>query len=682
MLLLLYFRRFLKTPAFIVFSLLITTNSFASRSLSLDFADQQDTLAITNTVNCDIMGIENDDLVVIPDNYERCSLIASNLDIDPLKNTIFQVGARFDKLEARGLRIYWTNEIGEEFTREKSIYKSFDLKYLKDKRPYQTVTFDLALNLKWSGNIKEMRFEFDNLSNIFYIDFLKFRKAPLLSLCAPHKKWFGMEKRVVLILLPLILLAFVFVLRILQSFNILLENERGASFYRILILLFSILAGLIFFINANFPFDFFPYLKLTIKGYSILYPMILLFFALILHTIISPSSLINFESTKTFYFLFMLCGVISMKNAESIHDSMIRIVLYFLPTALLLVTINPKFLDLNKIKLVCGFIAFSSLTVSSNGLIEAVFNRNLLFDDLYRAYAPIYIEYIMGLPVSSSFVDPSVLGSFLVLCLPFCLHFMLFERENRFLFLLGILSTATAFICLFFTCSWGSMFSIIVSMFFYIFQNHLRKFLIIAIGLIVIGMVTFLVLLPGYLKYVDRANEIDRIILEENLSMHQIAERFHEDLDQTFYYSMNQRIEGGKMAIQMALKKPFFGIGLGNYDKYFTEHYAGKQMSLWIYTVPDNQFLRSLAENGIFGFIFFTASFAALFTKLVKSVLLKGVEKKAKKLAIAFTASILGFTVNIMGYDGLFWFSPNFCFWFVVALFLSFYALITKQNAS
>ena len=654
----------------------------AYADLDLQFEDKGDISVVSDREDCQLFGIQNGDLLIIPDNYDKCSITLSNLDIDPLKSTIFQVGFRCDDLTRRGVRIFWTKKIGDSFQYDRSIYKEFDLKYLKGAEPYQTVTFDLAQNLEWSGTIKEMKFEFNNLSQIVYIDFLSFRNAPLLSSCAPLKKWFGLNKRVFLIFLPFAFLVFLGLIRLLQVFKIFFDEKSGEILSSRLRYLFAVLCGFVFMINANFPFDFFPYLRMNIKNYGIIYPIIMVLFVLILHIIVSPKSLNNFDKTKVFYFLFMICGIISLKNSISIHDSMIRVVLYFLPTALILIAVNPKFFNFKHVRLVCAFIVFSCMTVSINGLIEVYFNRNLFFDDLYRAYAPIYIEYILGLPASSSFVDPSVLGSFLVLCLPFCLHFMIFERDNRFFLILGILSSLTTLICLIFTCSWGSLLAFIISIFFYLFQNQLRLFLIISTGLVVIGIVTFFVILPGYLKYVNKANEIDKIITEENLSMHEIAERFSKDLDQTFYYSMNQRIEGGKMAFLMASKKPFFGIGLGNYDNYFTKHYGGKQLSLWIYTVPDNQFLRSLAENGFFGFIFFTAAFIALFVKLIKSILKKSVDKKINKLSIAFTASILGFTVNITAYDGLFWFSPNFCFWFVVALFLSLYSFIEKEPIS
>jgi hypothetical protein len=674
------FNLYFLSLAILIILIFSSTLATAKDNIELSFSNQTDLKTISETISCQAMDIDNSDLVIIPDNYESCSFIISNLNIDSEKKTIFQIGARFNDLTNRGVKIYWTNEIGEEFKIEKSIYKDFDLKYLKNESPYQTVTFDLAENLEWQGIIREMKFEFHTLSQVFYIDFMEFKNAPLLTVCAPHKKWFGLEKRIFLILIPLFLIAILASFRIYRFYKpkSVAADRKGFDYY--LLCLFTILSGLLFFINSNFPFDFFPYLKMNIFGFSILYPMILLFFLFLIHLIISPSSIINFDRTKIFYFIFMFCGFISIKNSVSVHDSMIRIVLYFIPAALLLITINPKFLKMEHIRLICAFIALSCFAVSLNGLIEAFFNRNLIFDDLYRAYAPIYIEYILGIPVSSSFVDPSVLGSFIVLCIPFCLHFMLFERKNKTYLIIGILSSVTSFICLIYTCSWGSLFAIIISMLFYFLQNNLRLFAIIMTGLIIIGFVSTLCLLPGYIKYVDRSNEIDKIIVAEKLSMHQIAERFKDDLDQTFFYSMNQRIEGGKMALVMCAQKPFFGIGLGNYDKFFKKNYGGKQMSLWIYTVPDNQFLRTLAENGIFGFIFFTAAFITLFIKLIKSIFAKDQEKSVNKLAFAFATSILGFTVNITAYDGLFWFSPNFCFWFVVALFLSFYSIIFSQT--
>jgi O-antigen ligase len=308
--------------------------------------------------------------------------------------------------------------------------------------------------------------------------------------------------------------------------------------------------------------------------------------------------------------------------------------------------------------------------VALHGMIEGFLDHNYLFDTFYRAFAPIYVEYTFGMPIASSFIDPSVLGSFIVMCLPLALFFAIHHKQNGPLRVFGIASVVVLSISLIYACSYGSLAAVVVALAVYFLRKHKRLILGLSVGGIVAAAVSVIFVTPQYKQYLANVEEVDRLIRQGNLTQDEIVELAGGKLDHTLLYSVNQRVDGAVSALRMLSNFPLCGIGIGNFEPFFDSYYQKNPESLRIYKVPDNVLFMILAETGILGILTFLVFVALVVRACLRALKATSGDRYWNNYVWAVCAAILGFGVNCLAYDGLFWFSPSFAFWAVLGMFL------------
>jgi len=590
---------------------------------------------------------------------------------------IVDLGVDFGDISRHEVCVQWVRE-GEQFDDSRKACGVFNLKYLFGERVRQRLTLNLAFHGAWKGRIRALKFTLGNVHRPVGVDFVRFPNCTLLSLFMPHRRWLGLNKRVFLAYLPLgfvLLLAGANLVSALGRKRSTSGWEPAAPWAAITSKVLFVGVCIVFALNALFPFDFFPYLKFPLGECYVLYPEVLLGLLVVLAASAMGPALARLSAAEWAFWGFIAMAILSLKNARFLQASTVRLVYYLAPPVLFMLVGRGIFraehtsrLSLSRcfsiVVLTVGFL------VGAEGVIEGIFNHNFLLDTFYRAFAPEYVEYTLGLPVASSFTDPSVLGSFLVMCFPVALFFAVYERENRRLRFFAMASVAVLGACLVLACSYGSAVAFAVSMGVYFLRRYKRLLLAVAIvGAVGLG-VAAVAIAPEYQRYLREVKTVDRLVKEKKMTPTQIVQLAGEKLDHTLLYSVNQRIDGAANALRMVRDHPLCGVGIGNFEPLFNEYYDKAHITLRIYPVPDNVLFMIVAETGLLGLGAFGLFVLVVFLAIRRALAATRGDRYWNSYVWAVSVGVIGFGVNLLAYDGLFWFSPSFAFWAFLGMFL------------
>ena len=649
------------------------------QAVSLDFSiPPQELSGKFDVVQGSFQGAADGVLVIEPSaSSSAVTLLLRPGEFSAKWSPIIDIGVAFSDIDRHIIRVFWRSH-NQEFTPERSESAAFNLKYLAGRDVRQQLTLNLAGNPNWQGRIVELKLVLPALSKPVGMDFVRFPNSRLLSLMMPHRTWLGLNKRVFLAYLPVAVVLILGALNVTsalrrRSKGSLLDWQPAAHSAGITWQLLFWGLSLIFVLNAVFPFDFFPYLKFPFAGVHILLPeTLLVLLALLLATFIGPS-ILRFTAVEWAFLLFVGAAVLSFKNARSPDHALLRVIYYLAPATLFMMLGRGILIRRPKLILARRFaivVLAAVFWVAFHGMIEGFLDHNYLLDTFYRAFAPIYVEYTFGMPIASSFVDPSVLGSILVLCLPLALFFALHEKRNKSLRIFGIASVVVLTISLVYACSYGSLVALVVALAVYFLRGYKRLILGLCVAGIVLGVVSVIVVTPQYKQYLADVEEVDELIRRGNLTQDEIVKLAGQKLDHTLLYSVNQRVDGAISALRMLRDHPLCGIGIGNFEPFFDDYYQKNPESLRIYTVPDNVLFMILAETGILGLLTFLIFVALVVRACLLALKATKTDAYWNRYVWAVCVAILGFGVNCLAYDGMFWFSPSFAFWAVLGMFL------------
>lgn len=249
-------------------------------------------------------------------------------------------------------------------------------------------------------------------------------------------------------------------------------------------------------------------------------------------------------------------------------------------------------------------------------------------------------------------IHPVVLGSYLAAILTLALS--LFYLEKKFLykflalfcfFLISIAMLMTfsrsAFLALFFSCFMYFSFYKKVS-------KRVSRYFIMAvlISAMLVACFTFLSTAQIFPK-------------STSLSF----QRYSPDgfLQLSDYVRKWDRLTG---VFKIVADHPFFGLGLGHFRVCF-DHYLPDLVPMTGYPekVADLMYLTILAETGLAGFsCFFIFFFLRLRRSLQNIAFLDGGAKRT--IAIGCLSAFIGIATTFLTYDGLYWLTPAYLFWF------------------
>lgn len=333
----------------------------------------------------------------------------------------------------------------------------------------------------------------------------------------------------------------------------------------------------------------------------------------------------------------VVSGTISIWNATNPAFSFTR-TLYYFPSGILLYFL---FLHhLRKESEILSFslvIFFSGVAVGVYGILEFFIERNILFEAIFTADNPLYYQLAQSgykWRILSTIGHPVYAGTFLMVCLPLGLyHYVVAPSlKAKSLWSLGI---AVVMITLFLTFTRGAWIGALASLFF-VLRRHSRVYKLLIL-IILVGSVGIFVQWDRMLPILRTRNPWNEVGREDAFGFRVLA-----------YWHASKVVE----------KQPLFGMGTGNY-RYLPRN-RGEQSD-----TPDNMYLRILAENGLFGLV----SLVAVFAFVLRACLVGSRKVGASgDLSWAFGAGFVGFYIDMLTCDALYFPTTRILFWSLAGL--------------
>lgn len=338
------------------------------------------------------------------------------------------------------------------------------------------------------------------------------------------------------------------------------------------------------------------------------------------------------DSSFLIFLLFLSAGTISATDKTLAFSTYFYLFIIFF---LLFYIGKALFLGEDDAGAVAAVICFCAIAVSIIGLSEVYFGRNILYEKLIPN--PFYERYIRcGARPMSTQLNPAVLGSFLLGCLPF--NFLLFKNKRLRLF--GIIGSLISVSVIMLAASRGVFLGLIVSLSFYLWMR--KRLMLLCFFL---AGVALLIAASSY----QRCPDLNRFGFSRFIS--------------GSYDSMisEYRVSRVKMTAKILKEHPFTGIGFNHFrlrfDEFCDKNDSGEREE---FRIPDNMYLTFLAETGLIGTLgFLIFMFFLLKNGLMRLAALK--DRRKEELLIPLTA-LAGLLVNMGAYELFYWSNPYMLF--------------------
>lgn len=290
-------------------------------------------------------------------------------------------------------------------------------------------------------------------------------------------------------------------------------------------------------------------------------------------------------------------------------------------------------------------ICICSCLVALIGILELYFGKNILYENFIAN--PYYERYAKDTPrAMSTQFNPTVLGSYLLGCLPFNLYFL--RHKSLYLRIGGILSVLLCTTVIILTSSRGVFLGLIALLIFFLLIRGAKKYLTIFISFLILFIIfsscqkDIKLNRFGYQKMIFGIN--DTIISEYRFA----------------------RIN---MTLKILKEHPFFGIGFNHFRIRFNEYYDKKgERELYEFMIPDNMYLTFLAETGVIG----TSGFLIFLYFLIKDglrQLRRSNDNTTSLMLLVVMSSLIGLLVNMSAYELFYWSNP-FMFFCLICGFI------------
>lgn len=275
-------------------------------------------------------------------------------------------------------------------------------------------------------------------------------------------------------------------------------------------------------------------------------------------------------------------------------------------------------------------ICICSCLVAVIGLLELYYGKNMLYENFI--HNPFYIRYIKYNPrPMSTQLNPAVLGSYLLGCLPF--SFYLFKNKSLGLRLLGIFSSLLSMFVIILTFSRGVMLGLVALLLFYLWNKQKKRIF--------------------FLFFFGSILSVSFCSCQKNVNLNRFG---FKRLILGSYDSVisEYRFNRVKMTFKILKDYPLFGIGFNHFrirfDEYCGQREKGKELDEFM--IADNMYLTFLAESGLTGAFAFLIFIIFMFKKGARRI---------QETLIPMSA-LVGLLVNMGGYDLFYWNNPYMLF--------------------
>ena len=303
---------------------------------------------------------------------------------------------------------------------------------------------------------------------------------------------------------------------------------------------------------------------------------------------------------------------------------------------------------------ICIAISTCALIVALLGLAEFFFLRNILYE--YFVENPYYSRYSssFSLRLMSTQLNPAILGSYLLGCLPF--SFYLIRRatfgagartnhRKRVIFwdrLLGFASLSLSVIVMIMTYSRGVFLALVAMILFYLWLIHKKRIFVSFL----IGTIFFIWFASLQEGHTFRRLGFQRMIIGSGDSA-----------------LSDYRIQRLEMTGNVIRSHPFFGVGFNNFRSRFDEFCGGQlcRETSEEFRIPDNMYLTLFSETGIIGasgILFFIFNLFFRGTRGLKKVM----DPENREALIVSLSAFFGILVHMAAYDLFYWSNPYMIF--------------------
>jgi putative inorganic carbon (hco3(-)) transporter len=292
-------------------------------------------------------------------------------------------------------------------------------------------------------------------------------------------------------------------------------------------------------------------------------------------------------------------------------------------------------------KLYLWTISISSVLAASYGVSEFYRGINWLFSDFLSLSNPHYSEMV-GQTVFPDRIlgtigHPVIFGAFLLLCLPATIF--LTCKGGNCKKGIGILFCGLIIYAIFLTFSRGAWVGLAAGVFFYGIFFDRRLFMIVLLGLIILGI---LILSSARIQEIVKSRDPYR----------QYVLNFRHD----------PRIKAYSYVTQVLPESIYWGSGVGTY------RYLAKPLGSKLDT-PDNMYLVRLVETGVVGVIAFFFLLGRIISSLKKNVMETRCGRALPgELGPFLLAGIVGFLIDMMSFDALYFPAIRTMFWIVIGI--------------
>jgi len=533
-----------------------------------------------------------------------------------------EIRMKTDTAVGRGY-LYWTTEAGQGISpKRRAGFR------IKGSGKFRRYILHLSASPRWKGAVRQLTLVPLDHQGTFAVDSITLFNAPLLEFLWKHTT--GVRKDILFYLALLFWLILLSAGRLTGRGEALRSWNQGIIRYGMICLLVC---------AVLFPFDFYPGLKISFLGTRLIPPAAVLFFFLLYRTAgikkARPRSAPGRLPIDYYLIAFLLFACLSLLWPDGGQNTTRYLFQYYIPAGMAFFLSR----GLSKEKggkwreRLCMAGLGTGLFLSLNGLISFFVKSDLLYDHFYKIFAESYYQVPLQ-RISSALIHPTVLGSFLLFPLGVALAYILHGRQRIFK-IFGFAGLLLILPAIFLTFSRGCWLCAAVVLLTFFKGDGWKRILVPLSAVTILLIITFFG--SGY----TREAFGKRVSVLEEESRH--------------------RLSGFFTAGRMGLSNPLFGAGPGSYPKHELSYRVldvRKEQTTW--KTPDNMYMRLFAETGFPGtglFILF------LFTALKK---MRRAAREAswedKPETTALWAASLGFSLNLLFFDGLYWFPPMLIF--------------------
>ena len=318
-----------------------------------------------------------------------------------------------------------------------------------------------------------------------------------------------------------------------------------------------------------------------------------------------------------------------------------------------------RFLHYSHVPLLAMALVLVSGLVAMYGVVEYVFERDILFGDIFEAHNPYHKGTVR---VGSSLGNPSALGSYLLLCLPFSIWKYCVADHRRARAFYGLLSVAGA-VCTVLTFSRGTWLGAMASALVFFAARRRVGGMRIVSETWMLGIVVLLTAYPVATSVLQHQGleHLERRI--ENVVNYRLLSAL------SFPTTESYRLSQYRTTLAIVEDSPFLGIGFGNFTALFDKyrHSSTPPASVSDARTTENMYLMIASETGLVG-LFVTA---VVLWGLLNRPLRYYIERpqgSGRAMLLASTVGISGLCVHMLFWDALNAPTVRIVFWLVAGL--------------